>query len=193
MGRATLSIADTRSLHYLHGSVRCTLLLPAGQCLFPPLNTLSAELHVSDELIALTLRFYMIFQGLAPLIYGDLADMRGRRPAYIAKELCGTVHTWVSSEHWKQWYCSTRQWSSSRRLYNGRKGRLHGLRGVWYYDWPCHWTHHRRNPQPISGLEIDLLVLGDPVCGLPCTLRGRLPGDWQTHCRKLLDSTTRVE
>ena len=50
---------------------------------FPALNTLSAVLHVSDELIALTLTSYMIFQGLAPTIYGDLADMTGRRPVYI--------------------------------------------------------------------------------------------------------------
>lgn len=50
---------------------------------FPALNTLSAALHVSDELIALTLTSYMIFQGLAPTIYGDLADMTGRRPVYI--------------------------------------------------------------------------------------------------------------
>ena len=50
---------------------------------FPALNTLSAALHISDELIALTLTSYMIFQGLAPTIYGDLADMTGRRPAYV--------------------------------------------------------------------------------------------------------------
>ena len=50
---------------------------------FPALNSLSAALHVSDELIALTLTSYMVFQGLAPTIYGDLADMTGRRPVYI--------------------------------------------------------------------------------------------------------------
>ena len=56
--------------------------LPAN-VYFPALNTLSAELHVSDELINLTLTCYLIFQGLAPTIYGDLADMMGRRPVYI--------------------------------------------------------------------------------------------------------------
>ena len=50
---------------------------------FPTLNSLSAALHVSDELIALTLTSYMIFQGLAPTIYGDLSEMVGRRPVYI--------------------------------------------------------------------------------------------------------------
>lgn len=50
---------------------------------YPALNTLSSELHVTDELINLTLTTYSIFQGLAPTIFGDLADMAGRRPAYI--------------------------------------------------------------------------------------------------------------
>ena len=49
---------------------------------FPAINSLSSDLHVSNELINLTLTSYMIFQGLAPMIYGDLADMTGRRPAY---------------------------------------------------------------------------------------------------------------
>lgn len=50
---------------------------------FPALNSLSADLHVSSSLINLTLTSYMIFQGLAPTLMGDLADMSGRRPAYI--------------------------------------------------------------------------------------------------------------
>lgn len=50
---------------------------------FPALNPLSEELHVSNTLINLTLTSYMIFQGLAPTMFGDLADMAGRRPAYI--------------------------------------------------------------------------------------------------------------
>lgn len=50
---------------------------------FPALNPLSEYLHVSSTLINLTLTSYMIFQGLAPTLTGDLADMAGRRPAYI--------------------------------------------------------------------------------------------------------------
>ena len=50
---------------------------------FPALNTLAADLKVSNELINLTFTSYMIFQGLAPTVYGDLADMAGRRPAYV--------------------------------------------------------------------------------------------------------------
>ena len=49
---------------------------------FPALNPLAAELKVSNTLINLTLTSYMIFQGLSPTIFGDFADMAGRRPAY---------------------------------------------------------------------------------------------------------------
>ena len=50
---------------------------------FPALNALSRDLRVSSELINLTLTSYMILQGLAPTVFGDLADMTGRRPAYV--------------------------------------------------------------------------------------------------------------
>ncbi|TVY16897.1 Itaconate transport protein [Lachnellula arida] len=50
---------------------------------FPAMNPLKEELGVSTTLINLTLTSYMIFQGLAPTIFGDLGDMAGRRPTYI--------------------------------------------------------------------------------------------------------------
>jgi multidrug resistance protein len=50
---------------------------------FPALNPLEVDLGVSPTLINLTVTSYMIFQGLAPTVFGDLADMAGRRPAYI--------------------------------------------------------------------------------------------------------------
>jgi len=50
---------------------------------FPALIQLSRDLKVSSSSINLTLTSFMIFQGLAPTIFGDLADMAGRRPAYI--------------------------------------------------------------------------------------------------------------
>lgn len=50
---------------------------------FPALNALSADFHESSTLINLTLTTYMIMQGLAPTFIGDMADMLGRRPAYI--------------------------------------------------------------------------------------------------------------
>ncbi|KAH6676271.1 major facilitator superfamily domain-containing protein [Halenospora varia] len=50
---------------------------------FPALIPLQQDLNVSTKLINLTLTSYMIFQGLAPTVFGDLADMAGRRPSYI--------------------------------------------------------------------------------------------------------------
>lgn len=46
-------------------------------------NELSTDFGVSESIMNLTLTSYMIFQGLAPTIFGDLADMAGRRPAYL--------------------------------------------------------------------------------------------------------------
>ena len=42
---------------------------------FPALTTLTREYDVSSTLMNLTLTSYLIFQGLAPTISGDLADM----------------------------------------------------------------------------------------------------------------------
>ncbi|QKX52944.1 uncharacterized protein TRUGW13939_00015 [Talaromyces rugulosus] len=49
----------------------------------PAIPMLSKDLNVSWTLINLTITAFMIFQGLAPSVYGDLADMMGRRPAYL--------------------------------------------------------------------------------------------------------------
>jgi MFS family permease len=50
---------------------------------FPALDTLSIDFNTTESIMNLTLTSYMIFQGLAPTIFGDFADMAGRRPAYI--------------------------------------------------------------------------------------------------------------
>lgn len=50
---------------------------------FPALKPIADDLDVSIALINLTLTTYMIFQGLAPTIFGDFGDQAGRRPAYI--------------------------------------------------------------------------------------------------------------
>ena len=51
---------------------------------FPALNTLAATFNVSNSLINLTITSYMIFQGLAPMMFGTFSDQFGRRPAYIS-------------------------------------------------------------------------------------------------------------
>jgi multidrug resistance protein len=55
----------------------------------PALTTLSRELRVSNASINLTVTSYQIFQGLAPMFFGDLADAGGRRPVYI---ICFTIY-----------------------------------------------------------------------------------------------------
>jgi multidrug resistance protein len=55
----------------------------SGNIYYPALNSLAAEFNVSSSKINLTLTVYMIMQGLAPTIFGDFADMCGRRPAYM--------------------------------------------------------------------------------------------------------------
>lgn len=50
---------------------------------FPALNPIANDLGVSVSLINLTLTTYMIFQGIAPTLFGDFGDMAGRRPAFI--------------------------------------------------------------------------------------------------------------
>jgi len=49
---------------------------------FPALPSLSNSLHVSIQLLNLTITAYLVVQGIAPSITGDLADMIGRRPVY---------------------------------------------------------------------------------------------------------------
>ncbi|KAI0198070.1 chloramphenicol resistance protein [Astrocystis sublimbata] len=50
---------------------------------FPAIPTLSHDLGVSASQINLTLTTYMIFQGLAPTIFGEFGDIAGRRPTFI--------------------------------------------------------------------------------------------------------------
>ncbi|KAJ4422874.1 hypothetical protein N0V82_002399 [Gnomoniopsis sp. IMI 355080] len=50
---------------------------------FPALNPIAKDLGVDVSLINLTLTTYMIFQGIAPTLFGDFGDMAGRRPAFI--------------------------------------------------------------------------------------------------------------
>lgn len=62
----------------------CGFISPlSGNIYFPALDALSADLHVAQSSINISLTTYMIFQGLAPAFMGDLADNAGRRPAYV--------------------------------------------------------------------------------------------------------------
>lgn len=42
------------------------------------------DLHVSAQMVSLTITSYLIIQGISPLIWGSISDALGRRPIYIA-------------------------------------------------------------------------------------------------------------
>ncbi|GKZ88797.1 hypothetical protein AnigIFM59636_009331 [Aspergillus niger] len=73
----------TKALIVLMASVASIFSSLSANIYLPALDTIAEQLHVSDTLINLTLSTYMIFQGLAPTIFGGLSDSAGRRPAYI--------------------------------------------------------------------------------------------------------------
>lgn len=50
---------------------------------FPSLDGIAADLGVSLQLMNLTITMYLVVQGIAPAIVGDLADQLGRRPVYL--------------------------------------------------------------------------------------------------------------
>lgn len=64
---------------------------------FPALNPIAHDLGVDVSLINLTLTTYMVFQGIAPTIFGDFGDMAGRRPAFIVAVLIYIVGASPSS------------------------------------------------------------------------------------------------
>ncbi|KAI0459370.1 major facilitator superfamily domain-containing protein [Xylaria acuta] len=54
----------------------------ASNIYFPALATVASDLDVTIELVNLTVTSYLIFQGIAPSIWGPLSDAKGRRVAY---------------------------------------------------------------------------------------------------------------
>ncbi|KAJ9313892.1 hypothetical protein DTO271D3_5780 [Paecilomyces variotii] len=69
-GKAKILIVLTASIAGFFSPLSANIYLPA-------LNTLADQLHVSNTLINLTVTTYMIFQGLAPAIFGGFADSAG--------------------------------------------------------------------------------------------------------------------
>ncbi|KAK9454598.1 major facilitator superfamily domain-containing protein [Dipodascopsis uninucleata] len=78
------SIFDNRqkNLIILIASIAATFSGFASNIYFPALPTIANDLNVSLELVNLTVTSYLIFQGIAPSIWGPLSDVKGRRVAY---------------------------------------------------------------------------------------------------------------
>lgn len=64
----------------------------AGNIYFPALPTIATDLATPIELITLTVTSYLVFQGLAPSLWGPISDTLGRRPAYL-----GTLALFVAA------------------------------------------------------------------------------------------------
>ena len=64
------------SLGSLFSPLSSTIYLPA-------LNTIASDLHKTVANINLTVTSYMVFQGVAPMFFGSIGDVIGRRPVYI--------------------------------------------------------------------------------------------------------------
>lgn len=51
---------------------------------YPAIHTIATSLGVTITLVNLTVTSYMIVSGFTPAIVGDMADVLGRRPIYLA-------------------------------------------------------------------------------------------------------------
>ncbi|KAF8633014.1 hypothetical protein AX15_001609 [Amanita polypyramis BW_CC] len=51
---------------------------------FPAIPAIATAFHKPTELINLTITVYMVFQGVAPMLWGTLSDIHGRRPIFAA-------------------------------------------------------------------------------------------------------------
>jgi len=72
----------------------------SGQIYFPAIPELANDYHTSIGKINLTITTYMIFQGLAPTIFGNLGDSTGRRPAYIiAFSIYSAANIGLATQH----------------------------------------------------------------------------------------------
>jgi MFS family permease len=54
----------------------------ASNIYFPAIPTVAHDLSVSAELVNLSVTSYLIFQGIAPSLWGPVSDVKGRRFAY---------------------------------------------------------------------------------------------------------------
>lgn len=50
---------------------------------YPSITFIANDLHVSIEMVNLTITSYMIVSGIAPSLLGEMADTLGRRPIYL--------------------------------------------------------------------------------------------------------------
>jgi len=79
----TIFTRSQKSLIVTLVAVAATFSAFASNIYFPAIPAIAVDLSTTEELINLTVTSYMIFQGLAPSIWGAMADVKGRRVTYI--------------------------------------------------------------------------------------------------------------
>lgn len=80
------SAFSTREKHLLTAVVGFSMLFSplSANIYFPAIEVLQSALHTSAQNINLTITSYLIFQAVAPVLFGDVADSIGRRPVFLA-------------------------------------------------------------------------------------------------------------
>lgn len=77
------TIAQKRTIVFL--TAYTSMFSPLSSFIyFPAITHISSSLHVSIELINLTITSYLLVSAFAPTLLGDIADMAGRRPVYLS-------------------------------------------------------------------------------------------------------------
>lgn len=79
---STAATCEYRMIKPLNGVLIIQVSGFASNIYFPALPTIANDLNVSLELVNLTVTSYLIFQGIAPSLWGPVSDVKGRRVAY---------------------------------------------------------------------------------------------------------------
>jgi MFS family permease len=79
---SNFSRAQKRGIVFLTAFV--SLFSPLSSFIYyPGMTFIANDLHVSVELMNLTITSFMIISGIAPTLLGEMADFVGRRPIYM--------------------------------------------------------------------------------------------------------------
>ena len=92
-GETESSSEESKYSEFTKSQKRWIILLVALASMFSPMSsfiyypaipTIAKALAVTITLVNLTITSYMVVSGVTPAIVGDLADVIGRRPVYLA-------------------------------------------------------------------------------------------------------------
>lgn len=219
------SAFSTRQRRYIVFMVACAGFFSplSANIYFPALTSLSRDLRVSNSLINLSLTSYMIFQGLAPTIFGDLGDMAGRRPALIAGFVIyigANVGLALQNNYAALLVLRCLQSTGSSGTValgngvvadiasSGERGKFIGIDvgevfrdsidsnrhcPTWSYGCSCNSARGRRYSYPIPWLEVAFLVLDYPCSGVFGSLLGNFPRNGTQSSWQWIYTTSRLE